>query len=281
MRHIGYCFVVLGVMLSNAPAFAQAPNQGRGAPATQRGGQATTPRGATPPRGAQPAPPAPAASPAPAPAGAAKPLTLDDVQKILSSGNDALGKVLENAPLAFDLEEEWLTLMQKTVPQSSMPGTYRILLARVPPGPALADVERAGPGLLDQLKTLVASNDREGILKMAHPDVASEISTLLEMFDPSRYKKHVLGKFVDLPNTRKVGVPVYVLPSDAVEKFYFVVFSNVGGKLAIRDVRGGAEVANLRLFYEKDWAVAKLKDLFRDLNQNSDATAKAISTPKL
>jgi len=202
---------------------------------------------------------------------------------LVSKMDDAtLSKALERQTFTVELEEDWLTQMQQTVPISTRPGSYRVLLAKVPPGPALADVETAGPGLLDRVKTLVAStNNPDAILAMAHPQVVSEWPTLKEIFDPARYKAHALGKFIDLPGTRKVGASLYVLTSDSVEKFYFVLFSNVQGKLALRDVLGGAAMAELGLGQQKESAVQKLRDLFRDLNQNSETTAKTISSPKL
>src|SRR5215510_82364 len=115
MRHRGYCFLVFGVMLSSALAFAQTPARG-GQPA-QRGAQGGARGQTATPRGGQAAP-----TPAPAPAAAPeKPITLDALKDMLVSKMDdnTLSKALERQTFTVELEEDWLTQMQQTVPIST------------------------------------------------------------------------------------------------------------------------------------------------------------------
>jgi hypothetical protein len=287
---------------------------GQGGPARGPGKKATAPPAKGPGAG-KTAPAAagksfaPPAAPAPA---AAKPLSMENIVSILKDRPSGAAERIEydrssargiaRATLTFEVEEPWLLEIQKTVHPDELRETYAALQALIHPGPGLEAISQTGPQMLDQLRDLVKANRPDDIAPLLHPELivnqgipanlatqgprirlaSGSMATAFEMFDATRYQKHIVGKFRVLPNTGGwVGAPVYVLPTDNVEKFYFVIFSSLGGKTVIRDIIGDRAVAESRLTLEKDDAASKLRDLFRDLNQRSEATAVAISTPKL
>lgn len=225
-------------------------------------------------------------------------LSLTEAAELVSVGAmpDAdCARVVANAEFPLPPEEDWIKGLYKVRARNERPACYDALMKQVPEGPTLAVVEKDGPALVDQLLDIVKRGAKTEVEDLVRPMMLStelsgsfgdagkmypQVGQIFGMFDPGRYQKHLFGRVMPVGG-RKIGVPVFVLTKDLVENFYFVVFTNYKEKLVVREVLRGREIAEFALAAEKEWAEQKIRDLYRDMNQNSDMTAKAISTERL
>ncbi|HEU0121649.1 MAG TPA: hypothetical protein VFQ91_14065 [Bryobacteraceae bacterium] len=233
----------------------------------------------------------------PPPVSQAKPLTLTEVADLLTTSpipDPQCTKMIAAAPLPLPPEEDWVNALMRIRERNQRPACYESLLARVPPGPEPDAVQKAAPAILEEIRALVQAGKKDELIPYLRPEIVRNDGSVLDvaaktypqigdffaLFESGRYQKHQLGRFIPIPG-RKIGVPVYVLTNDIVENFYFVVFTQRDNKVIVRQVMKGRDMAEFALTAEKNWASDKIRDLFRDLNQGSLSTAKAISTPGL
>lgn len=224
-------------------------------------------------------------------------LSLPEAAELLTKSealDEDCARLVNAATMPLPPEEDWVQGLMKIRARKERPACYEALLKKVPEGPSLAEVEQQAPAMLEQVRGLVQAGKRDELQPLLRPEFLStdtsglplsgnmypQTGGFFSLFDVGRYQKHQLGRFMPVPG-RKIGVPVYVLTTDVVENFFFVVFTKYQGKLVFRSVLTGREIAEFALNTEKEWAVQKLRDLFRDLNQGSESTAKAISTNAL
>lgn len=249
------CFT-FGCLMGIAPTLAQNTAQ-KGTKATQ----------------AKPAPPA--KKPA---------LTQAEVQQLWAQGDqDGFMAQFNVRGLGFKPEEEWVNQLPKAtgVPRSTMPLAAAALDAKIEPGPSVDDVASQAPDLLAKVKEAAQKRSDKDLAPLLHPDLfANNKAGIYDLFDIQNYRGHSLGLSSKAAN-RRVGVQFFQLTTSQVEKLHYLMFSTYDGKIVLRDVVTGPEVATLFLHDEEELAKSKLNLVFRALNDGDDTGLKNLCTPGL
>jgi hypothetical protein len=210
-------------------------------------------------------------------------MTKADVQRLWAQGRP--GQVvfltdLRMRGLAFEPEEDWLAGLPTAtkVPTTTVPEMFTSLQKLVPPAPEVDAVAREAPALLGQIKTVAQA--RQDLAGLVHPELLVDKVKVYDLFDTANYRNHQLGKFSPAAS-RRVGVQFFQLTTNEVERLHYVHFATSRGKLVVRDIVTGAEVASLFLKDEQQLAMTKLELVFRALNDGDDAALKTLCTPGL
>src|SRR5688572_4581025 len=112
---------------------------------------------------------------------ARKPLPMDAVAAMLTTGtaDDAdCATILSQSEFLFEPEEEWMESLIKTKARAERPACYKALESKIPPAPDLALVEREAPQILDGLKALVTAGKKDDIAQQVRPEFAKDMAQL-------------------------------------------------------------------------------------------------------
>ncbi len=241
------------------------------APGTKPG--TTTKKGAGAPKGA----PAPAAAPQ---AARRAPLTKTDIEKLWAQQNaELMSNEIRLRGLAFEPEEDWLAALTKGNP-GPMAAAVSDLQKLIPPAPEPDAVAAQAPEILTRLKAAAQARNEDALKQVIHPELLASKVRVYDLFDTSNYRDHALGRFS--PTTfRRVGVQFFQLTTSQVERLHYVLFSTSHGKIVVRDIITGPQVAELFLKDEKELALSKLDLVFRAMNDGDQSGLKNLCTPGL
>jgi hypothetical protein len=212
-----------------------------------------------------------------------KPMTKAEVQKLWAQKAQTLFlNELRLRGLAFEPEEDWLAELPKTtkVEAASVPGFADAIRKLIPPAPDVDAVTKQGPDLLAKLKTAAQKRSDADLATIVHPELLAAKARVYDLFDKAAYRNHMLGKFAPSDH-RRVGVQFFQLTVDQVERLHYILFATSGGKIVVRDVVTGPQVAELFLRDEQKLAVSKLEQVFRALNDGDQTALKNLATPGL
>jgi hypothetical protein len=201
-----------------------------------------------------------------------------DVQRLwMQKDQELLLNEIRLRGLAVEPEEEWVARLPQP---SDQPLAIAELRRRIPPGPEVDAVAAQAPDLLAKLRDAAQKRSEPAMEPLVHPDLMTNKVRVYDLFDTANYRSHTLGRFTSMDN-RRVGVQFFQLTTSQVERLHYIVFSNYGGKLVVRDVVTGPAVAALFLHDEEQLAQSKLNLVFRALNDRDDTGLKNLCTPGL
>jgi hypothetical protein len=179
--------------------------------------------------------------------------------------------------LAFEPEEDWVAHLPNVAEQPLAIAELRKL---IPPAPDVDTVAAQAPDLLNKLRDASQKRDEIAFAALVHPELLANKARAYDLFDTANYRSHALGRFAPAEN-RRVGVQFFQLTTNQVERLHYVMFSNYGGKLVVRDIVTGPAVADRFLHDEEQLALSKLDLVFRALNDGDATGLRALCTPGL
>jgi hypothetical protein len=206
------------------------------------------------------------------------PLSPAEVEKLWAQRDqDLILNEIRLRGLAFEPEEEWVASLPRPAEQ---PLAIAELRKRIPPAPDVDAVAAQAPDLLAKLRDAAQKHDEAAMEPLVHPELMANKARVYDLFDAANYRSHTLGKASPTDN-RRVGVQFFQLTTSQVERLHYIMFSNYGGRIVVRDIVTGTPVAALFLHDEEQLALSKLNLVFRALNDGDDSGLKALCTPGL
>lgn len=206
------------------------------------------------------------------------PLTKAEVQKLWQPNNaELLLNEIRLRGLEFEPDESWLASLGNP---EGMSAAVAELQKAIPPAPDPGEVEGGAPDLLERLKAAAQARDETALGQLLHPDLLANKALVYDLFDPAHYRSHVLGRFAPREH-RTVGAQFFQLTASQVERLHYVMFATSRGKIVVRNIHTGPDVARLYLADELKLAESKLDVAFRALNDGDEAGLRSICTPGL
>ncbi len=179
--------------------------------------------------------------------------------------------------LGFEPDEEWVAALPRPADQ---PAAIDEIRKHIPPAPDVDTVAAQAPDLLAKLRDAAQKRNEAAMAPLVHPDLLANKASVIDLFDTTNYRGHSLGRITPMEH-RRVGVQFFQLTTSQVERLHYLVFSNYGGKLVVRNVVTGQGVAELFLHDEEQLARSKLNLVFRALNDGDATGLKLLCTPGL
>ena len=204
------------------------------------------------------------------------PLTPEDILKLWKAKDqDLLMNEVRLRGLSFEPEEDWVFALPD---RAGMPLAAAELAKLIPPAPTIDEVSKEAPDLLAKLKEAAQKRSVAELEPLVHPGLMENKAKVYDLFDITNYRNHSLGRFSSQDN-RRVGVQFFQLTTSQVERLHYIAFSTSRGKIVVRDIVTGPEVAALFLRDEQQLALSKLDLVFRALNDRDDTGLRNVCTP--
>ena len=215
---------------------------------------------------------------------ARRPMTQADVEKQWKNGDDTLlANEIGLRNLAFTPSGVWVDVELPTetgIEAAKMPRSAAALRRLVPPPPSIEEVAKKAPDIFTALKAAAQKRSDAEMAPLVDPSLMLNKARVYDLFDISNFRAYTLGQPAE-GGHGDVGMPFFQLTTSNVEKLYYIVFGQSKGKLVIRNIVTGPQVAELYLHDEKALADKKLDVMFRALNDGDQSGIKTLCTPAL
>jgi hypothetical protein len=174
-------------------------------------------------------------------------MTKADVQKIWKTGDQTLLlNEIRLRGLDFEPDEDWIAVQLPKLTghtPADLPLAAAKLRSMIPTPPDPDQVAKEAPDLLTKAKDAAQKRSEKDLAPLVSADMMANKARIYDMFDITNFRAYSLGKYSTEDNGT-VGVQFFELTTSNVERLYYVQLGNSHGRLVIRDVITGPDVAD-------------------------------------